>query len=259
MNQIRPISETDLHAYVDLALDASRQAEVEAYLASHPDVAQRVQGYMSQRKMLRDIFDPIAQEPIPAELSLARIVETARRPRLNGWRSVAAAALLLTAGAAAGWFGHGLSPGTSSGIAALAEEASDNYATYGSDRTRPVEIKAADSAELVKWVSERLRHSISAPDLTASGYRFMGGRLVATPHGPAGLFMYDDDRSTRLVMLVRPMAAEKDTPMSQQGNGGVAGFAWAQNSIGYSLVGATSPEILHPLADEIRKQSAKNI
>ncbi|WP_120010351.1 anti-sigma factor [Teichococcus vastitatis] len=37
-----PITEDDLHALVDEALDAARQAEVEAYLARQPAVAARV-------------------------------------------------------------------------------------------------------------------------------------------------------------------------------------------------------------------------
>jgi anti-sigma factor RsiW len=53
------------------------------------------------------------------------------------------------------------------------------------------------------------------PDLAASGYRFMGGRIVATAQGPAALFMYDDDRGTRLVMLARPMAADQNQPMTR--------------------------------------------
>ena len=41
----------------------------------------------------------------------------------------------------------------------------------------------------------------------------MGGRLVATEHGPAALFMYDDDRGTRVTMLVRPMKVEGEMKM----------------------------------------------
>ena len=35
----RPITEDDLHAYVDSALEPERRAEVASYLADHPDVA----------------------------------------------------------------------------------------------------------------------------------------------------------------------------------------------------------------------------
>lgn len=254
----RPISDDDLHAYVDNVLDADRHAQVEAHLRAHPDIAARVLELASQRAMLREALAPVALEPVPAALNLGRLIEARRRSASRAWRSAAGAVILLAAGGAAGWFGHALSPRASGGIAALAQEASDNYEVYGLDRARPVEIKAADSADLNRWVSLRLQHPIVAPDLAASGYRFMGGRLVTTPHGPAGMFMYDDDRGTRLVMLVRPMAIEKNAPMAPHASGRVAGFAWAQDGLGYSLVGPAAPEILHPLANEIRRQSAKD-
>ena len=38
----RPITEDDLHAYVDGALEPEREAEVAAYLEAHPNVARRV-------------------------------------------------------------------------------------------------------------------------------------------------------------------------------------------------------------------------
>ncbi len=257
MSASRPITEEDLHAYVDQALDCQRLAEVEAYLARFPEVARRIQGYRDQRETLRRALDPVACEPIPPQLSLARLIENRRRPMPFPWRSIAAAILLLAVGAGGGWSLRGMAQPPLAGIAALAQEAADSYQVFVADRSRPVEIRAAESTELVGWIAQRLNCRIAVPDLAASGYRFMGGRLVATAHGAAGLFMYDDDRGSRLVMLVRPMAAERDTPMAQQSRGAVKGFAWADRGIGYSLMGSLSPEILHPLADEIRRQVGK--
>ncbi len=190
-------------------------------------------------------------------LSLARLIE--RRPRSAAWRSLAAGLALLALGGAGGWFAHAVSLPPAGGIAALAREASDSYAVFGPDHLHPVEFKAVDSAALVSWVSQRLQRPVAVPDLAAAGYRFMGGRLVATPHGAAGLFMYDDDRGTRLVMLVRPMAIERDTQMAAHSQGALSGFSWADKGIGYSLVGPASPQVLHPLADDVRRQIDKEV
>ena len=70
-------------------------------------------------------------------------------------------------------------------------------------------------------------------------------------------YMYDDDHGTRLVMLARPMATAPNTTMSPLADGTINGFAWAQNGMGYSLVGPASAEALHPLADEARSQIAR--
>jgi len=65
--------------------------------------------------------------------------------------------------------------------------------------------------------------------------------------------MYDDDKGNRLVMLSRPMQESK-TPMMPLNIGNINGFSWADNGFGVSLVGHIPPEILHPLAQEIRQQ-----
>lgn len=250
-----PITEDDLHGYVDRVLAPERRAEVEAYLAEHPEVARRVAGYAAQRDGLRQALGPIAEEPVPPLLSLARMIEARRRPAPWGrpWQ-VAAAVLLLAIGGAGGWAWRGMAEPPQAGIAALAREGAENYAVYAADHTRAVELGAADRPELVRWLSDRLRRPIAVPDLTQAGYRFMGGRLVATPHGPAGLLMYDDDRGTRLAMLVRPMDIEGDTPMSEHSSGDVSGLAWADQGLGYTLVGDRPADVLHPLADEARRQ-----
>src|SRR4029077_17508808 len=53
---------------------------------------------------------------------------------------------------------------------------------------------------------------LTVPGLSQSCYRFMGGSVVATAHGAAVLYMYDNDHGTRLVMLTRLMAIDGNTP-----------------------------------------------
>jgi anti-sigma factor RsiW len=166
--------------------------------------------------------------------------------------------VLLGIGGFGGWSLHGIGQ-PREGIVAVAQEAAANYAVYAPDQTRPVELRAADRAELVSWTTQRLGRPVAIPDLAASGYRFMGGRVVTTAHGPAAMFMYDDDRGTRLVMLTRPMAADQNAPMTSHVNGAINGFAWADKGLGYSLVGPTAPEILHPIANEMRRQISREI
>ena len=117
-----------------------------------------------------------------------------------------------------------------------------------------MEIKAAEQARLVAWASQRLGHPVTVPDLSYAGYRFMGGRMVATGHGAAVLFMYDDDRGNRLVMLTRPLRTDHEASMVQQSTGPVVGFAWAHGDMAYSLVGRLAPDILQPIAAEARRQ-----
>lgn len=249
----RPITEDDLHAYVDRVLEPERQAEVAAYLEEHPDVAGRVSAFSDQRNLLRAALAPIADEPLPPQLNLSRMIERRRR-RWPAWWAIAAM-LMLSLGGVSGWVIRGSLQTSPVGLAALAQEAADSYKVFAPDRVRPVEMRATDSAQLVQWVSNRLKQPVTLPDLTGSGYRLMGGRLIATSHGPAAMFMYDDDRGDRLVVLTRPMKSDQSAPMAPHSGGDVSGFAWADGGMGYSLVGQAAAEALKPIANEVRRQA----
>jgi anti-sigma factor RsiW len=253
MSRDLPIQEEELHAYVDDALDAVRRQQVQEYLDSHPEEAERIRRFTGQRQALRAALAPIAEEPVPPALSLARLVEAHRARRRVPWRIAAAVVLAFGVGGVGGWTMRG-APESNGGIVALAREAAVNYQVYAADQVRPVELPAADSAQLVNWISGKLQRPVALPDLSKSGYRFMGGRLVSTEHGPAGLFIYDDDHGTRVAMLVRPMTVDRDAPMSAHAQGALSGYAWSDQGLGYSVVAPASLPDMHPLADEVRRQ-----
>lgn len=251
MISIRPIREDELQAYVDGRLSAPRRAEVDGYLLRHPQTAARVAEQVAQRERLRLALTPLAEAPIPPRLDPEALVGVRRR-KLAGAARLAAAASLLLAGVIAGWTLNDLTAPPANGVRALAREAADNYRVYAHDE-RPVELDAARKAELLAWVSDRLGGPVAAPDLGASGYGFIGGRLVTTPHGPAALFLYQSGEQ-RLGVLVRPMRVETDTAMSRSDQDGLTGVSWASRGIGYSLVAPQPYERLHVLADEMRRQ-----
>ncbi len=255
----RPLNEDDLQAYVDKALDGQRMTEVVGYLAEHPEVNERVAAYARQREELRQALGSIADEPVPPELNLARLLDKRSGMARRRWaeaflRPVAAAALLLLIGGTGGWLVRGSSEPPKAGIASLAQEAVESYAVYAPDLGRPVEIQAPDRAQLVKWASRRLERPVAVPDLSASGFQFIGGRLVATPHWPAVLYMFDNGRGVRLIMLMRNMAIDKNAPMAGQEKGPVTAVSWSRHGLGFSLVGPLTPSSLHPIADQARHQ-----
>ena len=253
----RPISEDDLHAFVDEMLDATRRSEVQAYLDTHPEIAAQVAAFKRQRDALRAAAAPIADEPIPPHLNLRHLMDARlRSSEWRSWRSMAAAILFLVAGGIGGWSVRGQMSELpeSNGVAALAHEAAYTFSVFGTDRAHSVEFRAADKAELVNWIASRIGRMVTVPDLTAAGYVFMGGRVVATPHGAAGLLMYSNDQGQRLAVLMRPMAVGMNARMSEHSYGDLQGYAWASKGTGFSLVGVAPAELLHPIADTVRQQ-----
>jgi anti-sigma factor RsiW len=99
-----PITEADLHAFVDGKLPAARRLEVDAYLAQRPEEAERLRAYTAQNDELRALFNPVLDEAVPERLSAAR-------PRQWQWqRLVAGLAIALFSGTT-GWLLHGQQAG----------------------------------------------------------------------------------------------------------------------------------------------------
>src|SRR4051794_29534818 len=99
-----PITADELHAFVDGELPADRRAEVEAWLAHHPEDAARVAAWRSQAELIQRRYGAIAGEAVEPRFDIDRLTR-ATRPR---WRlAVAAACLALVVGGVAGWVGRG--------------------------------------------------------------------------------------------------------------------------------------------------------
>ena len=83
-----PVTEDELHAFVDNELPAERRDDVEAWLAAHPGDAARVQSWRAMAETLHARYDSVADEAVPKRLEIERLV---RQPRRWIYGAVAAA------------------------------------------------------------------------------------------------------------------------------------------------------------------------
>src|ERR1051325_6221650 len=90
-----PVTEDELHAYVDNELPAERRGDVEAWLATHPDDASRVQSWRAMAEMLHARYDQVADEAVPKRLEIERLV---RQPRKWVYGAIAAALVAFVMG-----------------------------------------------------------------------------------------------------------------------------------------------------------------
>jgi anti-sigma factor RsiW len=250
MQRERPISEDDLHAYVDDHLTADRRRAVEAYLAEHPEAAERVRSWQASSQALRSALAWKAREPVPVALSVDRLA--GRRLRRPSILSPLAAGILLglVAGGAGGWFAHPDS--RDGGIMSVGQEAVVTHRMVSVDRD-VVHLVTTDRTELARVTAASVGRVISPPDLTAAGYKFLGGEPITTEHGGACLFLYQDERGHRITLFVRPMhKRDFNVPMRPVEATGTNGYVWAQDGMGYSVVSTTSADILHRLSDQVR-------
>lgn len=213
--QSPPVTEVELHAWLDGQLPPDRASVVRDYLASRPDERLRLEGYRAQKRALHALFDPILDEPLPQPLLQAAWPRT---PWM-GWRLVAgvcALGIALASGLAGwglrGWVGHAdmdglfstVPAGTANDAVALGfvQRAAVAHAVYSPDQRRAVELDAAHEAQLVTWLTRRLGTQVRVPHLQAQGFELEGGRLLPGGGGPVAQFMYRQAGGERLTLYV---------------------------------------------------------
>ena len=277
MNPHTPITESDLHAWIDGQLPADRAREVEVYLATRPDDARRAEAWRAQKEELRALFDPVQDEPLNA-----RLLRAAARPK-PWWaeRLVAGIAIAVVSGAV-GWGARGGLQDASPRLARTGDpavvvvQASDfahraavAHAVFTPDQRRPVEVDAAHEDQLVAWLSKRMGASMRPPHLQEQGYTLEGGRLLPGGKGPVAQFMFRDAAGARLTLYVSNdlgdvaqaqggAARNADTAFRFAREGNVNVFYWVDGPFGYALsTQADRGELARVSAEVYRQLSAR--
>lgn len=272
---IKPsITEADLQAYVDNRLSDAERGEVEVYLATHPDEAQKLERYSHINEDIHGLFDPVLKEDIPGRLLETFHTATESEVRSNrpffaglwarlrdgaggllraggsggilvpatplgSWRPASFALTLtwLSLGVVLGWqMQHAL---PHNGMPPMVKHAAVAYVTYASEVSHPVEIQASDEDHLEAWLSKRLGINLKAPKLESVGFTLMGGRLLAGTQGPAAQFMYEDKIGRRLTLYVKTQEMKYDQSAAFEFSqvNEVNAFYWIENGTGYVLSG----------------------
>ncbi len=246
------IGEDDLQAFIDNRLAPADRAPVEAHLDAHPEIRERVMAERRQRAMLRGQLAAKFDEPVPERLRVAVLRAAQRQGRARTARSVAAALVIFTVGAAGGWFAnHLMAPQAPTAPAAsVASGASSAYRTFVVEVAHPVEVSSAQEAHLLQWLGKRLGRPLAAPDLSRFGYRLMGGRLLPAGDAAAAQLMYDDASGRRLTVYVRA-ASGTETAFRFQQEGDAATFAWIDQGFGFAVTAMTSRDELLPIAEAV--------
>jgi anti-sigma factor RsiW len=263
-----PITEADLHGYVDQQLTPARRAEVEQHLSAHPDDRQRVQDWQQQNHLLRGMLNPVFDEPLPLRLPL-------RPPAVSyPWRGLAAGVAIAMASAGSAWVVRGAVDGegarlglagsagmlasTSSDLTGFARRAAVAHVVYSPDVRRPVEVGADQEQQLVYWLSKRLGTAVKPPSLQAIGYELIGGRLLPGDTGPVAQFMYHDAIGQRLTLYVTrevpKLADPRETAFRFGQDGPVNVFYWVDKTFGYAISGGAGRQELMRVSKEVHRQ-----
>ena len=244
------ITDDDLHAFVDGVLPSARRAEVEAWLAANPDDAARVEAYRQQKEGLSALFDPVLGEPVPPRLT-PDVVGMSRRGA-TVWLGRAAAALVLTGvGFGGGWFANEAVFPRMPTLRALASEGVSAHKVYTVEVRHPVEVDASQQQHLVTWLSKRMGRQIQAPDLSAYGFKLVGGRLLHADNLPACQFMYETDSGERLTLYIRINPDNRETAFRIVEQDGLTAHYWLHGSLAFAVIGEIGRDRMEQVAHTI--------
>ena len=240
-----PVGEAELQAYVDNQLPLDRRAVVEAWLAAHPEDAERVAAYRSLAEQWRAAYEPVLSEPMPRELVGVLLA----RPPSRLPRRVALVAGLGVVGLGA-WALFPLDRVPSAAAAEMVRRAAVAHAVYAAEVEHPVETRPGADAQLLAWLSERLKMKVDAPDLGAVGLSFIGGRLLPGDKEAAALLMYEGQNGQRVTLYWGPefkQAHETGLQFARREPPRV--YYWLDEECGYAVASADlSPHELQLVA-----------
>jgi anti-sigma factor RsiW len=186
-----PISDEDLHGFVDSEIPPDQRRDVETYLAASPAAAERVENWRRQREIIRATFARVEAEPPPPAMLLPR----PQRKRVS--------LSLLRPCAERSADGSGPFP-RQSAVCRKADGGEDNSrcADVGRASTRLRDLASAFAAgAAAALVTAFLANSLHAP---------YSGRPVRTS-APAGIDDSLAQRTTAALAAFKPQKGAKDS------------------------------------------------
>jgi anti-sigma factor RsiW len=246
-----PVTEDELHAYVDGELPADRQEAVIAWLTANADAAAQVGAWRAQADAIRARYGATLNEPVPERLKLDRVMRDGQ-----SWRGIAAVAACAAfiVGGAAGWFAHGATTASANGFDKIAGEALEAYKLYTVEVRHPVEVPGDERAHMTQWLSKRLGYEQRIPDLSAMGLKLVGGRLLPGPDGGAAAFYMYEGRSGERFTIYCSRTKVPETALRYKDSERVAAFYWVDDKRAYVVSGPADRDRMEAITKAIYEQ-----
>jgi anti-sigma factor RsiW len=228
------ISDEDLHAYIDGALEEERALAVRHALANDAVLAERAASFQADKAMLKAIYAPSAQRPLPPEW-IARVHGHAR-PRIH-WRLVCAiaAAILVLAGAPLAWRYY--MPATSGDVVEAALDAREG--SPAGER----HIVSSDQAQRYDAAfRQTVASNVHIPDLSRMGYKLRGLHL----YNQAAEILYRGPQGRLFTLYVR--RSDGSARFDQFERRGLRVCIWQDDQISTVMAGDVSAAVMQRLA-----------
>lgn len=250
-----PITEEELHSFVDGQLSNEEHARIAVILENAPEQAAIVNEWRKQNEGIKLLFSIYA---IEKHSDAGRIhVSTGQYKRQYRWIVAASVLAALVIGGFGGFTGSRIYDQSRqvTNIDALPQQAQTAYLVYASEVRHPVEVFSEDEAHLAAWLGKRLNTpNLKIPDINMFGFQLVGGRLLPVDSKPGAFFMYEDADRRRLSVIVGQNPENRNTSFHFVSNDGVETFYWIDGKLGYAVSGEISRNQLRQIAEECYRQ-----
>jgi anti-sigma factor RsiW len=230
------ISDEDLHAYIDGALEGDRALAVRNALARDGALAERAALFQADKAMLKAIYAPLAERPLPPAW-IAQVRRQAHPGILWRRAGAIAAAVLILAGVSLTWW-HYASPWNGD-VVETALDARDGTLAP----TRYIVLN--DIAQAHRYdatLRQATGSNVHIPDLSRMGYRPNGLRL----YGTAAELVYQGPQGRLFTLYLK--RSDGSARFDQFAHGGLRVCVWQDDQISTVMVGDISVAAMQRLA-----------
>lgn len=233
------ISMTDerLTAYLDGELDADEQAQIEAALATSPELCKRLAALDVPVSELRDAFDrTLAAAPPPPAFPAAP------RRAMAPWGAAVAAAALLGV-ALGGLLFRQPAPDWTDAVA--------NYQSlYVTETLSAPPLPPQTQRMSVAALSGQLGVDLT-PLIALEEIEFRRAQMLGIDGAPLVQMAYLADGTVPVAICVTPISGD-DTSTRLERLFGMEAASWTANGHGYLIIGGDDAELIKALAEQVR-------
>jgi anti-sigma factor RsiW len=258
-----PVSEAELHGFVDGGLEHGRRDAVSAFLAASPADAARVDTWRRQNEAIRAAFAPIPAPPLPWSWSQSqtrgagglaeRICPVGRISWREQWSGpliglAFAGGVLLTA--CADYFTNHAGPAEPDAL--LAAGKSEAFTAQAVSA-----LKAFEPPSAAPRLSPSGAQPVAAPilpALPAAGQTLAGVRSMPGEQGQMLCMFYTRKTYGTIMLCAEKTPGPVAAAPRASGDYPSAAITWRQSGANYALAGALPEAELRALADAVRVQ-----
>lgn len=261
----RPISNDDLHDYIDGRLDPVASALIARRIADDPELAKRASAYRAQADGMHGLYDGILDEPTPSRLleTLRDGKPAAARARPRRILALAASfAACVVAGGGLGWWGNEMLGKTTDNLlnpfvqqAVLVHRLSESEAPQSAQFVGD-SLNENDEVFPTDFLSPPFQTPLRAVTLSGTDFRPVALKTINGPTDPAMQFLYEDAGANLVSLYVRSTKSGPNVPFQSLEADGHTALFWLDGPLVYVLVGQISEAEMLALARKVYQSRA---